>query len=263
MESNDLKFSLELARICKAAYAGPINHRRHTYRGENFTHQKIIHGSFGRGYCRVFWNENSVAIAFRGTRESIDWAIANFKAFPVRLRDCSESPSVFVHRGFQRALDYRDKTTGLRSLDATIHHLENYGLLNRQFSITGHSLGGALALLFAVKLRARFPDEFERNLNSIITFASPSVGLQSFEDFYGNAGEKTWRFVNGNDIVPFFPPALFHHVGQEVWLNSRSIEIRGGWQSRLASAAKSLFSGSVSDHAITEYIRALECRISD
>lgn len=83
-----LSFYLEMAKISKAAYAGPINHRLYKYAGQPFEVQKIVHGSFGRGYCRIFWNDSSVAIAFRGTRESVDWTIANFKAFPVALRDC-------------------------------------------------------------------------------------------------------------------------------------------------------------------------------
>lgn len=259
---DDLKFCLEMAKVAKATYAGPINQKRHSYRGEPFVGQKIIHGSFGRGYCRIFWNKNSTTIAFRGTRESVDWSIANFKAFPVRLRDCKVENRVLVHRGFQRTLDYGDKTTELRSLDAIFDYLEEFDLLEKKISITGHSMGGALALLFAVKLRSKHPEQFEENIDSIVTFAAPSAGLANFKQFYGDLADKTTRFVNGLDIVPFAPPAFFHHVGSEIWLHDDTTKADVGWVARFTVAMKNWFSGSIGDHSISEYIRKIERKIS-
>ena len=258
MNPEKLRFALEMAKVSKATYAGPINHRLYTNNGVPFSGQKIIHGSFGRGYCRVFWNEAAVTIGFRGTREKVDWAIANFKAYPVSLRDCQNTHKILVHRGFQNTLDYGDKTTELRSLDAVFGYLEEFDLLDRKISITGHSMGAALALLFAVKLRAQFPREVEDNLEAIVTFAGPSVGLKDFKKFYGELAEKTVRFVNATDIVPFAPPVLYNHVGEEVWLGQEGARLNVGWKARLRTTIKSCFVSSVGDHAISRYIKKIE-----
>lgn len=262
LNDDRLSICLEMAKVSKATYAGPINHQLYRYDGIPFKGQKIIHGSFGRGYCRIFWHDHSVVIGFRGTRESVDWTVSNFKAFPVALRDCENSKKVLVHRGFQNTLDFGDKTTQLRSLDAILEYLEGFDLLDRKISITGHSMGAALALLFAVKLRARHPEAVHAQLDSIITFAGPAVGLGGFKRFYGDLAEKTIRFVNGSDVVPFAPPAFFHHVGEELWLSDGLTKRDVGWQKRLLFAAKSRFVSSIKDHAISEYIKKLEMEVA-
>lgn len=256
-----LKKCWELARVSKATYAGPIRQSLYTYGNIPFEHQKIIHGSFGRGYCRIFWNEHTVVVSFRGTREGVDWIIANLKAFPVRLRDCPGTLEVFVHRGFQKTLDYGDKTTELRSLDAILDCLTEYGLLNRKIVITGHSLGGALAVLFAVKFRSLFPDEMRSNLEQVITFGSPAVGLSKFKEFYGDLADKTIRVVNNADAVPFTPPFFYKHVGTEIWLQKEGISTDVGWPTRLKNAFKGSFTKLSSDHSMTAYIEQLQKKI--
>ncbi|HFX1080044.1 TPA: hypothetical protein ACIDZX_001607 [Pseudomonas aeruginosa] len=256
MES--LKTFLELAKVSKAAYASPIVHKYHGYKGKTFDDQRIIHGSIGRGFCRVFWNTESVVVCFRGTRESVDWQISNLKAFPVQLRDCPEASKALVHRGFQGALDYSDKTTKMRSLDAILRCLKDNNLLNRRMAITGHSLGGALAILFATKLRSYHPEEVKENLELVVTFGSPAVGLPAFKRFYGELGEKTVRLINNSDAVPFTPPFLYQHVGSEVWLQNGGVSTNGGWPVRLVKALKGPASNFSSDHSVVQYILQLK-----
>lgn len=247
----------ELARLCKAAYAGPIRHTKYTFGGNAFKHQLIVHGSYGRGYCRIFWNTSDVVIAFRGTRELVDWWISNFKAIPVNLRDCDDSNSVKVHRGFQKTLDYGDKTTELRSLDAVFEHLEENELLDRRITITGHSLGGALAKIFALKLRARWPEHTARNLFKIVSFGSPAAGLKSYYNYFSNLHQITVRVVNKSDIVPFTPPFFYYHVGKELWLGEKLSRRNAGALFRLRYFLINPFSG-VSDHNIQSYIDSIK-----
>lgn len=253
----NIEHCLELAKVCKASYISVIRHDFLRLNGLKITNQKIIHGSYGRGYCRLFWNKTDLIIVFRGTREKNDWIISNLKAFPVPLRDCPEITTTLVHRGFQRTLDYEDKTTNIRSLDSIIQHLLKEKLLSHKITITGHSMGGALAVLFAVKLRSSFPNEVKKNLVNITTFASPSVGLNRFKKIYADLSHKTIRVVNNADIVPFTPPIFYKHVGKELLLQKGSISTNDSWLRRLTIALKGPLSNFSSDHSIDNYIEKL------
>lgn len=263
--SNNKPNHLELAKICKATYAGPINHKILSYDGLIIDQQKIIHGSYGRGFCRVFWNPETVIFAFRGTRESVDWKTSNLKMFPVQLKNCgTSSRGIKVRRGFQKTLYYPDKTTKLTSIDAVFKHIEELDLFNgRKVVITGHSLGGALAILFATKLRLKFPEYINANLIKIVVFGSPAVGLKKFKTFYGDLNNKTIRIINGSDIVPFTPPLFYHHIGSDIWYNSRSTKSNNDWFTRLSYALRLPLKKFIRDHSMDSYIESLERNTAD
>lgn len=92
--------------------------------------------------------------------------------------------------------------------------------------ITGHSLGGAIALLIAMRLHTQgFP------VSRIVTFGQPKVtneaGVDRFRDL------PLMRIVNHDDPVPLLPwetrgaahDGLFRHLGSELWLTDR-----GTWE---------------------------------
>lgn len=255
----DLLRYLELAKICKAVYGSPIRQDYLTYFGKKMTGQKIIHGSYNRGFCRLFWNDEILIIAFRGTRESVDWKVSNLKMFPVSLKNCNGSKKIKVHRGFQSTLYYKDKTTKLNSFDAVIKHISDLDLIiNRKIVITGHSLGGALATLFTVKLRSKLPVEIKNQLQEIVLFGSPAVGLREFKRFYDELNEKTIRVINGSDIVPFTPPIFYHHIGQEIWLRKDKIKNNQRWILRLFYSLKLPMKNFINDHGMKSYIATLK-----
>jgi hypothetical protein len=85
-------------------------------------------------------------------------------------------------------------------------------------TITGHSLGAALATLLAL-------DVVEQNIfasPSVITFASPFVGDAQFARTYDTEVPNTWRITNLVDVVPKLPPPVwgFDHVNQLFSVNS-------------------------------------------
>ena len=258
---SDYKRYLELAKICRDTYKGPINHLQLSYNDEIITQQKIIHGSFGRGFCRLFWNSNTVIISFRGTRESIDWYISNIKLLPVKLNTAlTNNVNIKVHTGFQQTLlNYNDKTTKLKSINSLWKHISDYNLFNgRKVVITGHSLGGALAILFAVNLRLKYEDYCKNNLVEIVTFGAPAVGLKKFKTYYNELNNKTIRIVNGSDIVPFTPPFFYHHIGNEIWLNKQNTQKNIGWFLRLAQSLRLPIKKFSHDHGIKEYIEKIK-----
>jgi len=255
----DLSRYLELAKMCKAVYGSPVRQDLLSYKGKKMSGQRIIHGSYGRGFCRLFWNDDTIVIAFRGTRESQDWRISNLKMFPVFIRNCDTASKVRVHRGFQKTLYYMDKTTRLSSIESLLKHLNDLDLItNRRIVITGHSLGGALATLFSVKIRAIMPDIIENQLNEIVLFGSPAVGLKKFKTFYDELNEKTIRIVNGSDVVPFTPPLFYHHIGQELWIRKDKINNNKSWLARLSYSLKLPIKNFIDNHGMESYIESLK-----
>jgi triacylglycerol lipase len=102
------------------------------------------------------------------------------------------SPPCLVHRGFQMALN---------SVWEQVHGLvTNYrkGHPGVEICFTGHSLGGALAVLAF----SRFADP---DL-SLFTFGCPRVGDGPFRDrVLSNPGRGICRYVNYNDAVAHIP----------------------------------------------------------
>jgi hypothetical protein len=98
-----------------------------------------------------------------------------------------------VHRGFQSALN--------QVWDSVHRLVTSYGRQrpNSEICITGHSLGGALAVLAF----SRFADV---NI-SLYTFGCPRVGDGSFRDrVLSNPARGIYRYVNYNDAVAHVPP---------------------------------------------------------
>lgn len=103
-------------------------------------------------------------------------------------------------------------------------------------TITGHSLGGALALLNAYEAASHFPGL----PISVISFGAPRVGNSGFRDELHEMGVKTLRVVVKQDVVPWMPGMVFNermqnldeitgaldwvytHVGLELKLDARS-----------------------------------------
>ncbi|MFI5131551.1 MAG: lipase family protein [Chitinophagales bacterium] len=77
---------------------------------------------------------------------------------------------------------------------------------NAALFLTGHSLGGNLATVYASYLSWKF-NEVKRprtNIN-VITFAAPAPGNKSFAMDFNSVFPLAIRFENTNDIVPKFP----------------------------------------------------------
>ncbi|CAI5451203.1 unnamed protein product [Caenorhabditis angaria] len=84
--------------------------------------------------------------------------------------------------------------------------LNNSKFKNYKFYFTGHSLGGALASLAAVKsVRLGFLDGENVKL---VTFGQPRVGNYDYARNFDNLVPNSFRVVHRRDIVPHLPSCL-------------------------------------------------------
>jgi hypothetical protein len=145
-------------------------------------------------------------VALRGTLELQEW-VADFDAVAEPYRELPGFGD--VHKGFQAVyLAVRDSLrAGLAEACAGCTRL----------LVTGHSLGGALAVLAAPDLLANTPPYLAPQL---ITFGGPRVGLANFTAPFNAKIEDCVRVVNFLDIVPAIPPAPYTHVGTSITVNS-------------------------------------------
>jgi len=157
----------------------------------------------------------AVFISIRGTESTGEW-LCDFEAAPATCQIGAGA----VHDGFQKVYEtIRD--SALSGLNAVVKPGD-------QLFVTGHSLGAALALLFASDAVAVTPNI------QVCTFAGPRTGLGDFVTSYNARIPRTLRVANRWDIVPNVPvPAppfcLYKHVGT-------LLSIDGGFTFDLAHA---------------------------
>jgi hypothetical protein len=84
--------------------------------------------------------------------------------------------------------------------------------------VTGHSLGGAMAVLFALTVRDRKHRAIADRLRATYTFGQPMAVCAPLPGWVDDAGRSVIRHVRARDPIPALPPAQwgpFVHIGQE------------------------------------------------
>ncbi|KAI3941056.1 hypothetical protein MKW92_045332 [Papaver armeniacum] len=103
---------------------------------------------------------------------------------------------------------------------------------NAKFLVTGHSLGGALAILFPSVLVLHEEMEMMNRLLCVYTFGQPRIGDRQLgrymESHLNYPTPRYFRVVYCNDLVPRLPydnnTFLFKHFGPCLYYNSLYIE---------------------------------------
>lgn len=102
--------------------------------------------------------------------------------------------------------------------------------------VTGHSLGGAMAVLFALSL-VDDPEQREllAKLRAVYTFGQPLVGCEPFPPAAATIAQKVYRHVLARDPIPALPPAPWGrltHLGREYRFEA------GAWRRAQAPVAQ-------------------------
>ena len=146
-------------------------------------------------------------IVFRGTQEPEEW-IANINAEQRNYQ--ADKPSFGkVHQGFY-SLYSKHLAQPFRKAIAQLDP-------NIPCYITGHSLGGAMAILAAFDLAYDF-SQFRQQIQ-MYSYASPRVGNPNFAQSFNDLVPNSYRIVNYADSTWLLPPTQFNesiyfHVGQ-------------------------------------------------
>ncbi|KAJ9086558.1 hypothetical protein DSO57_1002685 [Entomophthora muscae] len=152
---------------------------------------------------------NEIILGFRGTANLDNW-VSNLKIGQV------DFIAGKVHKGFKKmADDLKESYKGL--LTSYIKKYPKYTLV-----VTGHSLGGALAVLSTAILQKELNIEWEKII--LITYGQPRVGNQAFASWLNSKPMHVTRVVNQNDIYPHLPPKTkngYVHANTEIYLNDK------------------------------------------
>ncbi|KAL7530146.1 hypothetical protein ACHAXR_003329, partial [Thalassiosira sp. AJA248-18] len=250
------------------------------------------------GIC-VQREKRKVTVVFRGTVNAHNWKMnlkfdTNEYRNPVKQNYPGRVDELSLHSGFALYLLRKRKDTGISKLEEIFDKIDEIGREmapdgNYKLSITGHSLGGALATLcgFYAAARSRFA-----HLSTIYiwTFAAPRVGTTAFMRAWQHL-ERTGRirharFSVTNDLVPLVPFCNFEmddlqfykHVGMRVqmhgigrigkWRLKRNLDVtyplHHDWSSEIRRmfmnnifANLTTLSGFKNNHNITEYQKRL------
>ena len=147
-----------------------------------------------------------IIIAFRGSKSLQNW-LTDAQFWRRQIGATGEGGE--VHHGF---LDAHESIIG----DLVKHLLAGHC---KPIFVTGHSLGGALAILAALELKRQ-----GFAIAQVYTFGQPRVGNGAFKSRYDGAlGAQTFRVVYEEDIVPRVPhlPDFtdpYRHVGTEAFI---------------------------------------------
>lgn len=241
--------------LCRLAYPRVF---RQTQYGFDPNGQRIIKNARGKTFIRVLWSKEKeeVIVVIKGSHSVYDWLLN----LAMWKRCCAQTLGLkySIHAGFYYLLHQESPPS---------HHLDTLGdpvylrlekilipliQKGKRISITGHSSGGAIALVMADYLEHKYPKVIKR----VVTFGQPAIGGWGFKRKYLLA-KRTFRICCDINIVTFLPPIPFSywHVGKMLWLYNERIYENTPTVIRLGRSLLSWLIRPFSYHLMSKYIR--------
>jgi len=185
-------------------------------------------------------------VSFRGTveKEIQDW-VDDLKYW--QITPYMDAPDLGVHKGFYEAYHTTLKAQILAALD------DPKNSPGAPILVTGHSLGGALAVVAAFDLSRHH----NKTVQEVYTFGQPRVGNRAFAVAYKATVRNHWRVTHRDDVIPHVPLVAqgFAHAPHEVFFpddSSLFVMCDGHGEDGLCSnrCSDSFQCKSVSDHLL-------------
>ncbi len=217
--THDARQAAFLGQACKLAYL-PAEKGAVEFQNQLRLKADLISVNNTQAYVGV--DNQSIVIAFRGSESLFtldgfrDWLLTNARNFLILPEGligtdfAAAGVGARFHSGFMKALS--DIWEPL------------FERIDREFSsnerpiwVTGHSLGGAIALLCGWRLHQHFI-----NVHQICTFGAPMIGNDAAAAaFHREFPEKVYRYVDIGDIVPRLPTVslfsnAYEHCQKEI-----------------------------------------------
>ena len=250
--AGDPRNAAALAAACQFAYA-PEPQAQEAFRNELGMEAKLI--SVDNTQVYVAGNDNHLVVAFRGSEgpNSLDgvkdWLLTNALNLLIQptgkfgMEFAAAGAGARFHQGFVSAVSeiwdplFAEVDAQLKAKD-------------RPLWVTGHSLGGALAVLASwLFLRKTIP------VHQVVTFGAPMVGNQdAVEAINREFAGKIFRYVNGPDPVPLLPMLSFvtndyAHCDKVMLLGpaDAAADLLNYLQSTAGEVAGGVFSGEITE----------------
>ena len=188
---------------------------------------------------------SAVIVAFRGTDDIRDW-LTNLAVWQ---RSPWGAEWGRVHGGFLGAVDalwpqLTDALVELKCDDGT------------PIWLTGHSLGGAMAVIAAVKLMHERP---QAPIGGVYTFGQPMVGNREFAKVCAQRlSTRLARFVACRDSIPNQPPSGAHGGTLMYFDRNGAIRENPGRNAMFWDGIRRETLGAAGDHPMREYLRLVE-----
>jgi pimeloyl-ACP methyl ester carboxylesterase len=184
----DLDTAIFLAEASAAAYPEGNAQGFVTNRGlSGFT--LFNSGNVQGFYCST---QQAALLVFRGTSNIGQW-IRDARVLPAPFRDWG-----WAHLGFVK---------GIEAVETYLQEFDKIAKSRAHVWVAGHSLGGALAVLAAARLKS-----LGVCTPLILTYGQPAVGFADFATrFNQELRDRLWHVINQNDIVPRVPPFPYRH----------------------------------------------------
>ncbi|XDD52996.1 hypothetical protein AB3N62_10930 [Leptospira sp. WS4.C2] len=256
--------ALTLAVLSNASYLEniePLAHfiKNHPEKIINNLEIELIESKKYETRLIVLHSESFIFFIFRGTQNKKNWLLDS------EFQKSCGSDGNSIHKGFYKGYSYfRQRLIHLITNKLKTKYKDRFSKIKRYYS--GHSLGGALATLAVNSLEGSNGIIGGENFAGLYTFGSPRVGNECFVNKFNEQFlERTFRFVNNNDIVTRVPlnSQGYYHVGYYIYINSDGqLTLNYPYSAQIYDSFRGfffrMFVDGLDDHKISHYIKALE-----
>ncbi len=203
---------------------------------------------------------NFIVVVFRGSSSFLDWIqnldvanknLENIKGYFDKLR------SYVVHRGYSNAASAIIKKLRLAEAIEDMQPKDSEPL---PVWFTGHSKGGAMAIITALELLR----ESKETIARVMTFGAPKVMGENLMEVYARFLPHSWRVIHHLDPVVGAPRSLgilrkkYVWEGSQIYLSREDCRIKKEWalKNRLLHVlGPGIWENGLQDHRLGRYIR--------